>query len=109
MSALILEIVFTAIFIVVILTSTTRAPKLAPLAIRLTLVAIHFAIATISGSSVNPARSIGSALIGGNLSGLWIYIVGPLVGGALGWGIYRLLNPQELDVIDVLEVAEVAD
>lgn len=105
-SALILEIVFTAIFVIVILTSMTRAPKLAPLAIPLTLVAIHFAIATISGSSVNPARSIGSALIGGNLAGLWIYIVGPLVGGALGWGVYRLMNPHELDVVDILGVAD---
>ncbi len=91
-SALVIETVFTAIFIVVILTSTKRAPALAPLAIPLTLVAIHFAIATVTGSSVNPARSIGSALIGGDLTGLWIYLVGPIVGGILGWGVYRGAN-----------------
>ncbi len=91
-SALAIETVFTAIFVVVILTSTKRAPALAPLAIPLTLVAIHFAIATLSGSSVNPARSIGSALIGGDLTGLWIYIVGPTIGGVIGWAVYRGAN-----------------
>jgi aquaporin Z len=59
------------------------------LSIPLTLVAIHFAIAAVTGSSVNPARSIGSALVGGDLTGLWIYLVGPIVGGIIGWGIFR--------------------
>lgn len=93
-SALTLEIIFTAIFVVVILSSTKRAPNLAPLAIPLTLVAIHFAIAAISGASVNPARSIGSALVGGNLTGLWIYLVGPIVGGAIGAGVYRMASNE---------------
>ncbi len=93
--ALILEIVFTAIFLVVILVSSKRVPNLAGVAIALTLVAIHFAIATLSGSSVNPARSIGSALVGGDLSQLWIYIVGPIVGGVLGYGIYRVIDEDD--------------
>lgn len=90
--ALILEIVFTAAFILVILVSTKRAAGLAPLAIPLTLVAIHFAAASLSGASVNPARSIGSALLGGDLNDLWIYIVGPIVGGIGGWALYRVLG-----------------
>jgi aquaporin Z len=91
-NALILETAFTAIFIVVILTSTKRAPALAPLAISLTLVAIHFGIANLTGSSVNPARSIGAALVGGDLTGLWIYLVGPIVGGIIGWFVYLAAN-----------------
>jgi aquaporin Z len=91
-SALILEIVFSAIFILVILTASKRAGVLAPIVIPLTLVAIHFAIATLSGASVNPARSIGSALVGGDLTGLWIYLVGPIVGGIIGWGVYRVVE-----------------
>jgi aquaporin Z len=87
--ALILETVFTASFLLVILTSTKKAPALAPLAIPLTLVAIHFAAATLSGASVNPARSIGSAVVGGDLTGIWIYLVGPTLGGIIGWGIWR--------------------
>ena len=88
-SALILETIFTAIFLVVILTASKRAGSFAGVAIALTLVAIHFGIASLTGSSVNPARSIGSALVGGDLNGLWIYLVGPTVGGIIGWGIYR--------------------
>lgn len=90
--AVILEVLFTAAFLATILASTKRAPALAPLAIPLTLVAIHFAAATLSGASVNPARSIGSALIGGDLSVIWIYLVGPLVGAVAGWGIWRLVD-----------------
>ena len=90
--AVILEVVFTAIFLTVILVSSKRTPNLAGVAIALTLVAIHFAIATLSGSSVNPARSIGSALVGGDVSQLWIYIVGPVIGGILGYGIFRVID-----------------
>ena len=88
-SALILETAFTAFFVLVILTSTKRSVAVAGIVIPLTLVAIHFAIAVLTGSSVNPARSIGSALVGGDLTGLWIYILGPIVGGLIGWGVYR--------------------
>jgi aquaporin Z len=90
--AMILEIVLAAGFILVILTSTKRAPTFAPLAIPLTLVAIHFGSASLSGASVNPARSIGSALIGQDLTSLWIYIIAPIVGAVGGWAVYRLLD-----------------
>ena len=97
--ALILEIVLTAGFVLVILVATKRAAGLAPLAIPLTLVAIHFASATLSGASVNPARSIGSALLGADLAALWIYLVGPIVGAIGGWAIFRLLDEPEEEVI----------
>jgi aquaporin Z len=88
-SALILETAFTAFFVLVILTSTKRSVAVAGIVIPLALVAIHFALAVLTGSSVNPARSIGSAVVGGDLTGLWIYIVGPIVGGLIGWAVYR--------------------
>ena len=94
-SAVVLETIFTAIFVTVILVSTKRAPGLAPVAIPLTLVAIHFAIATITGSSVNPARSIGSAVVGGDISQLWIYIVGPVIGGIIGYGVFKVTEGDE--------------
>jgi aquaporin Z len=90
--ALILETVFTAGFIGVILASTKRVPTLAPLAIPLALVAIHFATATLSGASVNPARSIGSAVVGGDLSQLWIYLVAPIIGAIIGWAAYIVID-----------------
>jgi aquaporin Z len=57
---------------------------LAGLAIGLTLVAIHLAGIAVSGSSVNPARSLGPALFAGGaaLSQLWLYIVAPCIGAA---------------------------
>jgi len=90
--ALIIETVATAGFVAVILAATRRAPALAALAIPLTLAAIHFAIATLTGSGVNPARSIGSAVIGGDVAALWIYIVAPVVGAILGWLAWRLID-----------------
>ncbi|HEY4190893.1 MAG TPA: aquaporin [Candidatus Limnocylindrales bacterium] len=90
--ALIIETVATAAFLCVILASTRRAPALAALAIPFTLVAIHFGIASLSGASVNPARSLGSAIVGGDVSKIWIYIVGPILGGVIGWAAWRLID-----------------
>lgn len=90
--ALIIETTMTAGFLVVILASTKRAPALAALAIPLALVAIHFATASLTGASVNPARSLGSAIVGGDLSAIWIYVVGPIVGAVIGWLAWRLVD-----------------
>jgi aquaporin Z len=91
-SAVILETVLTAGFVLVILASTRHAASLAALAIPVTLVAIHFAAVPFTGASVNPARSIGPALIGGDLSKLWIYIVAPIVGGIVAALVYRVIS-----------------
>jgi aquaporin Z len=93
--ALILETVLTAGFLLVILSSTKHSASLAALAIPLTLVAIHLAAVPFTGSSVNPARSIGPALVGGDLTGLWIYLVGPTLGGIIGALVYRVANEAE--------------
>ena len=93
LSALIFEIVFTAIFVSVILGSTGEraSPHFAGLAIGLTLVAIHLVGIQVTGVSVNPARSFGPAVLaGGNaLAQLWLFIVAPLVGGAIGGALFR--------------------
>lgn len=92
-AALIFEIVFTAIFVIVILGSTASAAPIgfAGLAIGLTLVAIHLVGIQVTGVSVNPARSFGPAILAGGkaLSQLWLFIVAPLAGGALGALLYR--------------------
>jgi aquaporin Z len=97
LNALVVEIVLTAVFLLVILTVTKRAPNQAAFAIPLTLSAIHFAGIPFSGASVNPARSLAPALVGGTLdANILIWIVGPLIGGAIGWGLYRVLeDPAE--------------
>lgn len=86
--AFIAEAVFTFIFVLVVLGATDEkkgAGNLAGLAIGLTLVLIHIVCIPITGTSVNPARSIGPALFDGGvaLSQLWLFIVAPLVGAAL--------------------------
>ena len=86
--AFIAEAVFTFIFVLVVLGSTDEkkgAGNLAGLAIGLTLVLIHIVCIPITGTSVNPARSIGPALFEGGvaLSQLWLFIVAPFVGAAL--------------------------
>lgn len=86
--ALIAEIVFTFIFVFVVLRTTDSengAGQFAGLAIGLTLVLIHIVCIPITGTSVNPARSIGPALFEGGvaLAQLWVFIVAPLIGGAL--------------------------
>ncbi len=93
-SGLLVEIAMTMIFLLVILAATIRQPRSAPWAISLTLAAIHFAAIPISGSSVNPARSIGPALVGNDWTQFWIYIVGPFGGAILGWLLYRLFHTE---------------
>ena len=92
LQALVFETVLTTIFLLVILTSTKQFPALAPLAIPLTLVAIHLAAVPFTGASVNPARSIAPALLGGDLSKLWIYLVGPVVGAVIAAVVYRAVD-----------------
>jgi MIP family channel proteins len=89
LKAVVIEAIFTAIFLLVILVSTKKAPTQAAFAIPLTLMVIHFAIVPFTGSSVNPARSIASAVVGGDLTSLWVYIVGPVIGAVVGWAVYR--------------------
>lgn len=92
-SAIAVEVLLTAIFLLVILTVTKRAPNHAGFAIPLTLTVVHFAGIPFSGASVNPARSLGPALVGGTIDGnIVVWIVGPLVGAVLGWAVYRALE-----------------
>ncbi|MEN3615198.1 aquaporin [Plantactinospora sp. ZYX-F-223] len=85
--ALVLEIVLTFFFVLVVLVVTSRTEQVGVtgLAIGLALGTCHLVAVTLDGTSVNPARSIGPALFNGGapLSQLWVFIVAPLIGGAL--------------------------
>ena len=87
------EVVFTALFLFVIFGSTSKkAPAgFAGLAIGLTLVLVHLACIPITGTSVNPARSLGPAVfVGGDALGqLWLFWVAPLIGGIIAALIWR--------------------
>jgi aquaporin Z len=92
-NAFVVEVLLTGIFLLVILTVTKRAPNHAAFAIPLTLMVIHFAGIPFSGASVNPARSLAPALVGGTIDGsIIVWIAGPIVGAVLGWAVYRALE-----------------
>jgi aquaporin Z len=77
-------------------TSETANAATAGIVVGFSLSVVHLLGIPITGTSVNPARSLGPALIvgGAALSQVWLFIVAPLVGGALAAGGHRLLNPR---------------
>src|SRR6478735_8565182 len=83
----VLEVVLTflLVFVVLLVTSRAAAPGFAGLAIGLVLTVIHIVGIPLDGTSVNPARSIGPALLNGGepLAHVWMFIVAPLIGGAI--------------------------
>ncbi|MDY6302283.1 MAG: MIP family channel protein [Bacteroidales bacterium] len=97
-NGLIVEIVLTMLFVLVVLgaTSVTNGAtnNFAGLAIGLSLILIHLVGIHFTGTSVNPARSIGPALFQGGqaLNELWVFIVGPFVGGALAALIWKIID-----------------
>ena len=98
--AFLAEAIFTFIFVLVVLGSTDEkkgAGSLAGLAIGLTLTLIHIVCIPITGTSVNPARSIGPALLEGGqaLSQLWLFIVAPFVGGAFSALVWKFIGTSD--------------
>jgi aquaporin Z len=85
-TALATEIILTGVLLLVILGTAAAGPRLvghnSALAVGGTIALLGLIGSPVSGASMNPARSLGPALVGGNLGSYWIYVVGPL-GGAL--------------------------
>ena len=98
LSALVIEIVLTFMFLIVILGSThSKAPKyLAGLAIGLSLTLIHLISIPVTNTSVNPARSTSQALFVGDwaLGQLWLFWLAPIVGALLAGAVYKYLSPE---------------
>jgi aquaporin Z len=98
--AIVVEIILTFIFIFTILGVTSDESKgsVAGIVIGLTLAFVHIIGIPLTGTSVNPARSIGPAILSGNsdaVACLWIFIVAPLVGAALAAVIFKLLKTSK--------------
>ena len=102
-AGLVVEIVLTFIFVIAILGVTSKKANhgsFGGLVIGLTLVVVHILGIGLTGTSVNPARSFGPALvamINGNadpMAALWVFIVGPLVGAALAAFTYKALETK---------------
>ncbi len=96
LKSIIVEIILTFIFVIAILgvTSKTENSSVAGIVIGLTLVLVHIFGIYFTGTSVNPARSFGPALLvgGSALSDVWVFIVAPLIGGVLAALVYKFLS-----------------
>lgn len=101
--AFLAEVVLTFLFVFVVLAVTAKgwtSPYAAPLAIGLALAAVHLIGIPITGTSVNPARSLGPALLVGGraLNQVWLFIVAPLVGGILAALATRAVALHDIEV-----------
>lgn len=96
--AFVAETVFTCIFVLVVLGSTSKGAnnKFAGLAIGLALILVHIVCIPITGTSVNPARSIGPAIFQGAeaLSQLWLFIVAPFLGAVLAALLWKVIDTE---------------
>jgi aquaporin Z len=97
--AFLAEVILTFVFVLVVLLSTRHASAagFAGLAIGAGLLVVHLIGIPLTGTSVNPARSLGPALVlGGDALGqVWLFLVAPMVGGALAAGCARFLAPAK--------------
>ena len=97
--AIVVEIILTFIFIFTILGVTSDESKggVAGIVIGLTLAFVHIVGIPLTGTSVNPARSIGPALFAGGdaLANVWVFIAAPLVGAAIAAIVFKVLKPSK--------------
>ena len=96
---LIAEIVFTFVFVLVVLGTTSKggAGNFAGLAIGLSLLLVHIVCIPLTGTSVNPARSIGPAIFQGGeaLAQLWVFIVGPFIGAIIATIVWKIVDTDD--------------
>ena len=99
LSVFLIEVVITALFLIVIVGATSRkAPAgLAPIAIGLALTLFHLVAIPVSNASLNPARSTATALLAGSgaIGSLWLFWVAPILGAVLGGIGARWLNDEK--------------
>lgn len=104
LGAFLIEALLTAAFVGVILlvTDYAAAPGFAGLAIGATLTAVHLVGIPQTGTSVNPARSLGPALFAGgeSLQQVWLFLIAPLVGGAIAVAFWKVTRPHEAIMLD---------
>lgn len=92
-----IEVILTFVFVIAILGVTSKPDfgNVAGLVIGGALVLVHLLGISFTGTSVNPARSFGPALFAGKLDGVWVFLLAPLVGGALAALVYKFLAPAK--------------
>jgi aquaporin Z len=113
-SMVIVEVLLTALLVLVVLFTTTKnfAPGFGGLVIGLTLMVIHLISIPVDNTSVNPARSIGTAVFATTsshaLEQVWAFVVFPLLGGALGVVLFLMLDGSRLEETALADVPGLA-
>ncbi|HEX9645590.1 MAG TPA: aquaporin [Acidimicrobiia bacterium] len=99
-SGFLLELALTAVFVMVILkvTKSDAYGGQALTVIPLALVAVHLASVPFTGTSVNPARTLGPGIVGSQLADLWIYLLAPLAGAVVGWALYQITTKGTIEM-----------
>ena len=99
LKSLIVEIILTFVFVLAVLGATSKIEnsKVAGIVIGLSLTLVHLFGIHFTGTSVNPARSFGPAIFAGGaaLDNLWVFIVAPLIGGAIAALVWKALQSKE--------------
>ncbi|HEY7826838.1 MAG TPA: aquaporin [Candidatus Limnocylindrales bacterium] len=104
-----LEAMFTLLLVTVVLGTADRARIVGPdaaLAVGATIALCGLIGLPVEGASMNPARSLGPAIVGGDLSNAWIYVVGPIAGGLLAVALARLLHGPPATEGEAAEAAQ---
>lgn len=100
-AAIVVEVVFTALLVLVVLSTTTKGYPVGfgGIAAGLTLAMIHLATIPVDNTSVNPARSLGAAVFAGwdHIGQLWVFIIFPLVGAVVGVLLWLLVHDERLE------------
>jgi aquaporin Z len=114
-SAIVVEVILTGLLVMVVLFATTKkfAPGMGGLVIGLTLTLIHLISIPVDNTSVNPARSLATALFADShteaLQQLWAFIVFPMIGAVVGVVIWLMLDDSRLEDTDLIELPGAAE
>ncbi len=94
------EAILTMVFVMAVLVMSKSTSYTKYLGIGLTLTAVHLIGIPFTGASVNPARSLAPAIVGGEYNDIWIYLAGPAAGAVLAWVLYKFIVTGDTDLVD---------
>lgn len=94
------EAIFTLVFVMAVLVLMKSTSYTKYIGMGFTLAAVHFVGVPFTGASVNPARSLGPAIVGGEFTDIAVYLIGPAIGAVLAWVLYKFIVTGDTDLMD---------
>jgi aquaporin Z len=94
------EALFTLVFVMAVLVLMKSTSYTKYIGMGFTLAAVHFVGVPFTGASVNPARTLGPAIVGGEYGDLAVYLIGPAIGAVLAWVLYKFIVTGDTDLMD---------